>query len=57
MENKKINSIDLLIIYKNYLHSIMYRKEYKDKYGDTIELIKMYEEKLKLVNKLFIEDK
>lgn len=35
---------DLLVIYKLYLHSLMYQKEYGNKYGDTDEIIKMYEE-------------
>ena len=44
-----------IIIYKNYLHSLMYRNEFGDKYGDTEEIIKMYEKKLKL--KKDVEDK
>ena len=37
---------DLLQLYLNYLKSLEIRKEYGDKYGDTDELIKMYEKKL-----------
>ena len=37
---------DLLELYRNYLYSLEYRKEYGDKYGDTDELIKGYEKKL-----------
>lgn len=37
---------DLLMIYRNYLASLQYRKEYGDKYGDTEELIEMYEKRL-----------
>ena len=39
---------DLLELYKNYLLSIQYQKEFGDKYGDTQELINIYEEELKL---------
>ena len=42
---------DLLNIYKNYLHSLIERKEHGDKYGDTDELIKYYEKELKIKNK------
>ncbi len=38
---------DLLIIYRNYLFAIQEREEFGDKYGDTEELIKIYELKLK----------
>ena len=37
---------ELLTLYKLYLYALHKRKEYGDKYGDTDELIKMYEEKL-----------
>lgn len=37
---------DLLEIYKNYLYALKTREEYGEKYGDTDELIKMYEEQL-----------
>lgn len=39
---------DLLILYRLYLFAIQEREEYGDKYGDTDELIKMYEKKLKI---------
>lgn len=48
--------IDLLTIYQNYLYSLREREEYKDKYGDTDELISMYEEVL-IKNKVLILDK
>lgn len=35
--------IDLLIIYRNYLFALQERYEYGDQYGDTDELIEMYE--------------
>ena len=38
---------DLLIIYRNYLFAIQEREKFGDKYGDTDELIKIYEMKLK----------
>lgn len=34
--------------YRNYLQSIQYHQEYGDKYGDTKELIEMYERELKM---------
>ena len=37
---------DLLKTYRNYLFSLQTRAEYGDKYGDTDELIKIYEKKL-----------
>lgn len=37
---------ELLTLYKLYLYALREREEYGDKYGDTDELIKMYEEKL-----------
>ena len=42
---------DLLKTYRNYLYSLEERKRSKDKYGDTEELIKMYEKELKLDKK------
>ncbi len=42
---------DLLKTYRNYLYSLQYRKEFGSKYGDTIELIKMYEKELKINKK------
>ena len=44
-ENKKIR-INLLTTYRNYLFAIQERKEYGDKYGDTDEIIQIYERKL-----------
>jgi len=43
-----IEMIDLLTLYKNYLFALREREEYGDKYGDTDEIIKMYEMKLKI---------
>lgn len=37
---------DLLELYRNYLFSLQNRAKYGDKYGDTEEIIKMYEKKL-----------
>lgn len=42
---------DLLKTYRNYLYSLQYRKEFGSKYGDTIELIKMYKKELKINKK------
>lgn len=44
MENEK----DLLTLYKNYIFALQTREEYGEKYGDTDEIIKQYEEKLKI---------
>ena len=41
---------DKLTIYRNYLATLEYNKEYGDKYGDTKELIEIYERKLELKN-------
>ena len=35
---------DLLRLYQNYLYALREREEYGDKYGDTDEIIKMYED-------------
>ena len=40
----KISKSDLLIIYRNYLFSLQEREEYGSIYGDTDELISMYED-------------
>lgn len=40
---------DLIELYKNYLFALREREEYGNKYGDTDEIIKMYEKKLKFV--------
>ena len=37
---------DMLQVYQLYLKSLEMRREYGDKYGDTDELIEMYEKKL-----------
>lgn len=42
--------VDILTIYKNYLYAIEMYREFGDIYGDTKELINMYEEKLKKYN-------
>jgi hypothetical protein len=39
---------DLLMLYRNYIFALQERQEYGDKYGDTEEIIKQYEEKLKI---------
>lgn len=43
----KRNMIDLLKLYRNYLYSLKEREEYGTKYGDTDEIIEMYEEVLR----------
>lgn len=40
---------DLLEIYRNYLFMLQEREEYGTKYGDTDELLKIYEKKLEKV--------
>lgn len=42
---------DLITLYKLYLFALQERQEYGSRYGDTEELIKMYEEKLKIKKK------
>ena len=37
---------DKLVAYRNYLFSLQAREEFGDKYGDTDELLTMYEKKL-----------
>ena len=39
---------DLLTLYKNYIFALQTREEYGEQYGDTDEIIKQYEEKLKI---------
>ena len=39
---------DLIELYKNYLFVLREREEYGNKYGDTDEIIEMYEKKLKI---------
>ena len=40
--------MNLLELYKNYLFALQTIQEYGDKYGDTKEIIKDYEEQLKI---------
>lgn len=37
---------DLLTLYRNYLFALKEREEYGDTYGDTDEIMKMYEDEL-----------
>lgn len=37
---------NLLEFYRNYLYTLQENREYGDKYGDTDEMIKLYEEEL-----------
>ena len=37
---------DLLRLYQNYLYALREKQLYGDKYGDTNEIIKMYEKQL-----------
>lgn len=39
---------DKLTLYRNYLATLEYNKEYGNKYGDTKELIEIYEKKLEI---------
>lgn len=39
---------DTLQIYKNYLYALREKEKYGDKYGDTDEMIKMYENILEI---------
>lgn len=55
MNNDKEFKKDLLIIYKLYLYALREQQEYGDKYGDTDELIKMYEEILTSNNQFVCE--
>ena len=41
---------DKLTLYRNYLATLEYNKEYGNKYGDTKELIEIYEKKLEIKN-------
>lgn len=38
--------MNLIDLYLNYLHALEVRRLYGTKYGDTDEIIKMYEEQL-----------
>jgi len=42
---------DTLQIYKNYLYALRERQEYGNQYGDTDEIIKMYEDDLGIKRK------
>ena len=44
--NETNEKLELLTIYRNYLYSLEARKEFGDKYGDSDELIDIYEKKL-----------
>ena len=44
------NNNDILTIYQNYLHALQFKEEYGDIYGDTEEIIQLYEEELKKHN-------
>jgi len=46
--NKKDKSglTDLYITYRNYLYALQEREEFGDKYGDTKEIIEIYEKEL-----------
>ena len=41
-----MKELELLILYRNYIFALQTREEYGDKYGDTDEIIKIYEKKL-----------
>ena len=41
------NLKDLLIIYKNYLYALKEKEEFGNEFGDTDEIIEIYEEELK----------
>lgn len=38
--------LELLMLYRNYIFALQTREEFGDKYGDTDEIIKIYEKKL-----------
>ena len=44
MNNKKI--LNLFITYRNYLFAIQERNEFGDIYGDTEEIVQIYENEL-----------
>lgn len=57
-EEIKEYKLNELILYRNYLFALKEREEYGDKYGDTDEIIKNYEENLNIkVKKLRYGDK
>lgn len=45
-ETKQEQQEDVMTLYKLYSFAVQEREEYGDKYGDTDELMQMYEEKL-----------
>jgi len=47
-----MKELEPLILYRNYLFALQTREEFGDKYGDTDEIIDMYEEKLKIKKKV-----
>ena len=52
------DEIDKLQTYRNYLSTLATRQEYGDKYGDTEEIVEMYEKQLgkdELLNELLVK--
>ena len=53
--------MNIIEIYKNYLFALQTREEYGDKYGDTDEIIKQYEDILEnngiKIKRLILEKK
>ena len=47
-----MKELELLMLYRNYLFALQTREEFGDKYGDTDEIIDMYEEKLNIKEKV-----
>ena len=52
------NKLDLMTLYRNYLFALAERRQYGDIYGDTDEMINMYERLLEKGNikKIKIKD-
>ena len=48
---------NILEIYKNYLYALRIREEFNDKYGDTDELIEIYEKELEDYSIKFVKSK
>jgi len=48
---------DTLQMYRNYLYALRERQEYGNQYGDTDEIIKMYEDILGIKKENIIQDK
>lgn len=46
MKEKDNNVLSIIVLYKIYLYAIREREEYGDLYGDTDEIIRLYEEEL-----------